>query len=921
MNNTTAFFLRIMILGVVSLLAGAERGGLLCAAVRASEVSEVLIDFEHLPNGSETGSGPIGDDYAEWGIHFQTIGVDTSKSPKYSRFLHDSTYADCGACSYPPGFNIVADFDTPAYGISAYVTSVAGATVTMTARDARGAIVDSVTSDPIPDAYTFVGPVELSPGRPFTFVEWWPSSSDCGVGVDDLRIVVENTSPPGAGPLVAYWDFNEGRGNIAHDVSGHDNHGTLSGPVAWAAGHEGPGLRFAGIDNYLRVENSPELNPTTALTLAVWINPTWSFHNRILQKEDGDNQYRLLKEHGDNMVFDLAGVTNGRLEHNVLPPTGEWTHLAATYDGSAMKLYYNAELVDSHAASGAINTSTKPLTIGSKHPGAPAGDEYRGLMDELRIYDCALNAREVQALAEWTPARGIQITNVQIMRGEFVAGEFQEIEEVDRVQVGDLFQIVVRVSNLGSTTETIGNLYGYEMSGQGRMELTGQPCVGLYPVELDPGESATLYPFCPQSQAFEAKAAGHVDMDIAVSENCQDTFGFEIASPSDGGLEITDVKIMRGEFIGGAFQELEEVDEVIVGDVFQVTVKVTNTGDTARTVGNLYQYILSGQGDAQLVGQLCVGVYPIHLGPGASAWLDAFCPATQAFQAIETGWVTMAISVDLDCDDTFTFQIVPEEEAGLTVTDITLIRQQLVDGVYEDIGTAGEVTVGDFFRVEVEVTNQGDTARSIGSRYGWSFSGQGSVAQVGAPFCIGLYLIDLAPGESAVVDALCRGMQSFQATEAGWVTMDISVELDCEDTFTFQIVPEEEEDGLTVTGTTLIRQQLVDGLYEDIGTASSVTVGDFFRVEVEVTNQGDTTRSIGSRYGWSFSGQGSVAQVGAPFCIGFYLIDLAPGESAVVDALCRGMQAFQATEAGWVTMEISVELDCEDTFTFQIGSL
>ncbi len=1054
MNDTKIFFSRIVILGVVGLLAGAERRTLLCAPVQVGGVSEVLIDFEHLPDGSATGSGPIGDDYAEWGVRFQTVGVDTSKSPEYSRFLHDSTYANCGACSYPPGFNIVADFDVPVYGVSAYVTSAAGGIVTMIAKNDLGELVDSVASSPISEGYTFVGPLEITSDTPIASVEWWPSRSHFGVGLDDVRIVVEDTSLPGGGQtdgpghLVAYWDFNEGQGNIAHDVSGHDNHGTLSGPVSWAAGHEGPGLSFTGVDNYLRVENSPELNPTEALTLAGWINPTWSFHNRILQKEDSDNQYRLLKEGGDNMVFDLAGVTNGRLEHHPLPPAGEWTHVAATYDGSAMKLYYDARLVASHAASGPIKTSTKPLTIGSKHPGAPAGDEYRGLMDELRIYDCALNAGEVQALTEWTPARGIQITNVKIVRGEFVGGEFQEIEEVDRVRVGDLFQIVVNVSNLGSTTETVSNLYAYETSGQGRMELAGQPCVGLYLIDLDPGESAALYPFCPQSQAFAARASGHVDMDIIVSQDCRDTFGFDIASPSDSGLEVTNVKIMRGEFVGDAFQELEEVDELIVGDLFQVSVGVTNAGDTTKTVGSLYHYVLSGPGAAAVVGQLCVGVYLIDLEPGESAWLDAFCPATQAFEATTAGWVTMDITFGDDSHDALMFEILPGGQAGLTVTDVRLIQlEDAGERMFREIGEVQDVSVGDLFTIRITVTNQGDSAEGVSNLYGWSLSGQGDAAVVGdqpcvclawgelqpgestfmMPFCgcnafeatdagwvtmnisfgedshdtlmfeilpgeraglaitdvkliqlertgggalqeIGevqdvsvgdfftirvevtnrgsspenlsnLYAwslsgqgeavalddqlclcythIELQPGESAVLIPFC--CDAFEATKAGWMTMDIVVSDECQGAFAFEILPE-QEGGLTITDVTLIELELVDGLYEDSGVVSEVTVGDFFRVEVEVTNLGDTTRSIANRFGWSFSGAGSVDQVGAPLCIGLYLIDLEPGESAVVQALCQGMQAFEAAGAGWVMMDISVEFDCHDTFTFQIRS-
>ncbi len=41
-----------------------------------------------------------------------------------------------------------------------------------------------------------------------------------------------------------------------------------------------------------------------------------------------------------------------------------WTHLAATYDGTTMRLYVNGVQVSSKAQTGAIATSTNPLQIG-----------------------------------------------------------------------------------------------------------------------------------------------------------------------------------------------------------------------------------------------------------------------------------------------------------------------------------------------------------------------------------------------------------------------------------------------------------------------------------------------------------------------------------------------------------------------------
>jgi len=210
--------------------------------------------------------------------------------------------------------------------------------------------------------------------------------------------------------LVGWWKFDEGAGSTAADSSGNGNDGTLNGPVEWTTdAHDGTALSFNGPYNYVLVQDSPSLNPTRQITIAAWIKPSWTGNNRILQKSEGqgDNQYRLLKEWGDNTKFELPGVGTLFSENpGVLPPYGEWTHLAATYDGSTMKLYFDAVVVDEMDASGEMTTSTGTLCIGTKHETAPGGDEYHGIMDDVRIYNRALSQSEIKRLGGNPKASG-----------------------------------------------------------------------------------------------------------------------------------------------------------------------------------------------------------------------------------------------------------------------------------------------------------------------------------------------------------------------------------------------------------------------------------------------------------------------------------------------------------------------------------
>ena len=200
--------------------------------------------------------------------------------------------------------------------------------------------------------------------------------------------------------LVGWWKFDEGTGDIAADSSGNGNDGTLNGPLEWTTeGKIGGAMAFTGPYNFVLVEDAPSLNMTQEITIAAWINPSWTGNNRILQKSSGggDNQYRLIKEGGNNIRVHLPPAPNFEITGNI-PPQGEWTHLAATYDHSMIRVYYDGVVVGETAFSDNLGVSDGQLFIGNKWAQAPAGDEFNGIMDDVRIYNRALTQSEIKRL-------------------------------------------------------------------------------------------------------------------------------------------------------------------------------------------------------------------------------------------------------------------------------------------------------------------------------------------------------------------------------------------------------------------------------------------------------------------------------------------------------------------------------------------
>src|SRR5262245_66320194 len=69
-----------------------------------------------------------------------------------------------------------------------------------------------------------------------------------------------------------------------------------------------------------------------------------------------------------------------------------WTHLAITDDGTTRRLYFNGTQVASDARSGAIQTTSNPLSIGGN---ATYGENFQGRIDDVRVYSRALSSGEI----------------------------------------------------------------------------------------------------------------------------------------------------------------------------------------------------------------------------------------------------------------------------------------------------------------------------------------------------------------------------------------------------------------------------------------------------------------------------------------------------------------------------------------------
>ncbi len=146
------------------------------------------------------------------------------------------------------------------------------------------------------------------------------------------------------------------------------------------------------------VPDSSSLDLTSGMTLEGWVNPNpgTDFRTLVVKERPGDLVYGLYSSSDTNRPQSQVtiGGTVRLLNGTATIPSGAWTHLAATYDGTTQRLYVNGTQVSTLAVSGAITTSNNPLKIGGNSIWA---EWFSGLIDEVRVYDRALSAAEIQA--------------------------------------------------------------------------------------------------------------------------------------------------------------------------------------------------------------------------------------------------------------------------------------------------------------------------------------------------------------------------------------------------------------------------------------------------------------------------------------------------------------------------------------------
>ena len=197
--------------------------------------------------------------------------------------------------------------------------------------------------------------------------------------------------------LVGYWKFDEAGGATSLDATGHNLTAALQNGASFTADHA-PLLFVAppcAADQSRRrrpVNDAPALNPVNELTVAAWVRLNSSAGTQpIASKLAGGGVgpgYALLVRDG-TLSAEAWDILNQQHVITSSITAGTWLHVAMTYKANGeMAAYINGRLVGTEGVSNTLGIGSAPLQMA-----------VDGMLDDVRVYNRALPAGSVAALA------------------------------------------------------------------------------------------------------------------------------------------------------------------------------------------------------------------------------------------------------------------------------------------------------------------------------------------------------------------------------------------------------------------------------------------------------------------------------------------------------------------------------------------
>lgn len=206
----------------------------------------------------------------------------------------------------------------------------------------------------------------------------------------------------------AHWDFDEADSTLFIDTIGTVPDGRAGG-MRRQLGVVGKALQIEGSEPRIPLGKGgqPRMVFRSAMSLAAWVRPETRGSGDIVRRIAG---YTLSRQERQfQFTIHLMGRGWSVAAPVAARDTAErWTHLVGVFDGDLVQLYMNGQLVQTSRVSEQSTAIKHPQAADLKPPftmfqvdsGWPheVGGGYRGLLDEIQVFDLALSPEQVASL-------------------------------------------------------------------------------------------------------------------------------------------------------------------------------------------------------------------------------------------------------------------------------------------------------------------------------------------------------------------------------------------------------------------------------------------------------------------------------------------------------------------------------------------
>ncbi len=379
-----------------------------------------------------------------------------------------------------------------------------------------------------------------------------------GDGNFDDNAATSSLAEANLGPQAGFYYPLESQWDPVRNYASNSNNGSAQGGVDNFCGlpayehASDPNLntclfgQFDGVDDRIVVASAPDMDFTNKLTVMAWARPTPD--HLLPQAGDllarGDRDMSGVLQHG--FALGIAGGLPRQWAFTVVTQNGpcavtgspilaplKWESVAATYDGSDLKLYVDGVLVSTQGCMGNIDWGPG----GFDFEISPAARPFRGLIDEIRLFDEALDQPVVDSTRKLTRACNCDLVS-PIARNLTTSMDYQV--DPSLAAVDEPFHPIQRAINEATAGDTVAVRCGNrEVPGPTTLKSGVQVIGGFDPTWVRtncPTDRTTIDGSLGSFRCFEAN---NVDATALLEEmvvtGCESTtcgggfYGFNIA--------------------------------------------------------------------------------------------------------------------------------------------------------------------------------------------------------------------------------------------------------------------------------------------------------------------------------------------------------------------------------------------------------